>query len=713
MKLKNRLLALSALLLALILLSALPALGAEGEPGTEAVTRGEFLADLYAISGETAEARQDSFSDVPAKGDLAAAVRWAVAKGIVNGYGNGCFGPDDPMTREQMAAMLFRNALALGQTPRGEWTFPLGFRDAGEVSAWAQEAVEWAVMNRILSGTDAGLAPGEKTAGNAVSAALDRWQAFLTPAGESRGIMLLFTGDVHCGIDQGFGYAGLQAARDALAAQGYDVILADTGDSLTGEFIGAMTKGEALTALMNKLGYSVAIPGNHEFDYGMDRFLTLAEKADFPYVSCNFVREGAPVFAPYVLRELGGRKLAFVGVTTPETLVSSTPSNFRDETGRLVYGFLRDETGQAVYDAVQAAADGARAEGADLVVLLAHLGNQAKWRPWTYGDVITHTTGIDLVLDGHSHDMDLVSVKNAAGRSVPRSACGTKLEGIGWCFLSPAGALETGLWTWNREAPAPELLELDNELAGAVAEAAGALTDLLGRVVARTEEDLVIRDPEAVDLSGKHIRIIRSQETNLGDLCADAYRFRSGAEIAVANGGGIRTDIPAGDITLGDIHSVFPFGNFLCMVEVTGQQLLDALEWGAQSVPGENGGFLHVSGLSYEIHSYIPSSCTADINGMFSGVAGERRVKNVTVGGVPLDPEKTYTLAGHDYMLLSAGDGFSMFAGAPLLLDCVKLDSEMLIDYITETLGGVIGGEYADPYGQGRIVIVDEAPGES
>ena len=219
-------------------------------------------------------------------------------------------------------------------------------------------------------------------------------------------------------------------------------------------------------------------------------------------------------------------------------------------------------------------------------------------------------------------------------------------------------------------------------------------------------------DPVAVDESGKAIRIIRNAETNLGDLCADAYRDQSGAEIAFVNGGGIRVSIAAGDITLNNILKVHPFGNAMCVVEATGQEILDALEWASRNVPGENGGFLQVSGLTYEIHTYIESSCTSDDKGGFTGVTGEYRVKNVKVGGEDLDLERTYTLASHNYMLKSGGDGINMFTDNTVLQDEVKLDNQVLIDYIVDTLGGVVGEQYAEPYGEGRIVAVAEKPAE-
>ena len=530
------------------------------------------------------------------------------------------------------------------------------------------------------------------------------------PSERSADIVILYTSDVHCGINQGFGYAGLAEVYKHLEEQGNAVILVDDGDSIQGEPVGTMTKGEALVDLMGKVGYSVAIPGNHEFDYGMDQFLDLAKKAEFTYISCNFNREGELIFDPYVIRELDGVKVAFVGVTTPQTLISSTPRYFQNEEGEYIYGFFQDETGEGVYNAVQNAVDSARAEGAEYVVVLAHLGNEEECRPWTYADVISNVSGIDVFLDGHSHDTDQVVMKDKDGKDVLRSACGTKLAHIGYVRITTDGKISTGLYNWNNSESAPALLGIQNDVSAYVEEATGALQEKLKEVVATSQVLLTINDPVAVTESGSPIRMVRRAETNLGDLCADAYRDQSGADVAFVNGGGVRVNINAGDITLNDILKVHPFGNAMCVIEVTGQQILDALEWGAHAIPGENGGFLQVSGLSYEIHSYIESPCKSDENSLFTGIEGERRVQNVLIGGEPIDPEATYTLASHNYMLLDHGDGYTMFDGAPLLQDSVKLDNQVLIDYITGTLGGVIGPEYEDLTGQGRIVIVEEKP---
>ena len=530
------------------------------------------------------------------------------------------------------------------------------------------------------------------------------------PAEKNGDVMILFTSDVHCGIDKGFGYAGVKQIRDTLEAQGYTTLLVDDGDAIQGEAVGTMTKGEAIIDLMNALHYDAAIPGNHEFDYGTDRFLALAEKAEFPYISCNFTKEDQPVFAPFVIKEAAGIKIAFVGVTTPETITSSTPAYFQNEAGDYIYGFMQDKTGEAVYSAVQNAVDTARAQGADYVYAMGHLGMSAASAPWTYADVISNTSGIDVFLDGHTHDTEQVVMKNKDGKDVVRSACGTKLNCIGYSEISTEnGITDTNIWSWTNDTSAPELLGFRNEISDKVDAVLGELETQLKQVVANTAVELTISDPEAVDASGNPIRMVRRAETNLGDLCADAILQQSGADAAVLGGGSIRISVPKGDITYRDILNVHPFGNQICVIEVTGQQILDGLEWGAAALPDEFGGFLQVAGMTYEIDLSVPSGCKVDENNMFVRVEGARRVKNVTIGGEPLEPEKTYKLAGLDYTLLANGDGYTAFDGAKVLQKDLKTDNQGLMDFVAENLGGKIGTEYADPYGQGRIVITGGA----
>ena len=513
------------------------------------------------------------------------------------------------------------------------------------------------------------------------------------PAQLQKDLVILYTNDVHCAVDDAIGYAGLAAYKKQLEAEGNHVLLVDVGDAVQGAPIGTVSKGSIIIDIMNEIGYDVATIGNHEFDYGMPRFFELVEQAKFPYVSANFtdLKTGKQVLEPYTMLEVDGLQFAFVGITTPKTLTSSTPAYFQDETGEFVYGFLQDAKGEKVYAAVQSAVDAARAAGADYVIGLAHLGVTMDASPWTSSEVILNTSGIDVVLDGHSHSaLESERIKNKDGVWTLLSSTGTKLESIGMLLLTKSGNMTTGLIS--------DYAEKDADVDGFIKSAQAEFEEMLGAVVAKTDVDLTINEP------GTDVRIVRNAETNLGDLCADAYRAIGGADIAIVNGGGVRASIPAGDITLGQIISVHPFGNSLCVIEATGQEILDALEMSVRVMPEENGGFLQVSGLSFEINVKTPSSVTLDENGLFVSVDGDRRVQNVMVGDQPIDPAKTYTLACHDYLIKNAGDGYTMFQDNTLLQDAIMLDNQVLINYISDYLGGVIGADYANPYGQERIV---------
>ena len=518
-----------------------------------------------------------------------------------------------------------------------------------------------------------------------------------SPALPDKTITVLFTNDVHCAFADNLGYAAVAALKKELSTDGY-VLLADAGDAIQGAPIGTVSTGSYAIDLMNYVGYDVATPGNHEFDYGMERFLELAETANFPFLSANFtdLQSGEPVLDTYVIKEIGGVKLGFVGISTPRTITSSTPAYFQNEQGEFIYGFCADESGEALYNAVQAAVDAAREAGADYVIALSHLGIEASCTPWMSTDVIANTTGIDAVLDGHSHSvLECEKVQNKEGESVILSSTGTGLVNIGQLQIDTAGNISCTLIS--------ECAEPDADTASYIQDIYAQFDEQFNTVIAHTDVHLIINDP-ATD-----VRIIRTAETNLGDLCADAYRTVGQADIGLVNGGGIRTDIAPGDITYNTLVSVFPFGNELCVVEATGQEILDALELGARAVPTESGGFLQVSGLSYEIHTYIDSSVQLDENGMFLSVDGEYRVKNVQVAGQALDLEKTYTVASHNYLVKNCGDGYTMFADNNLLQDSFMLDYQVLIEYITKTLNGNVGEPYTNPYGNERIIAVDTA----
>ena len=527
---------------------------------------------------------------------------------------------------------------------------------------------------------------------------------------ESGKIVILHTNDVHCGIDAvadeetgavtNLGYAGVAAYKAEMEAQygAENVTLVDAGDAIQGGPIGTLSKGSYIVDIMNEVGYDLAIPGNHEFDYGMDNFLTLAqEKAQYTYLCCNFTDlEGKAVLDAYKVVDYGDVSVGYVGIDTPESFTKSTPTYFQDAEGNYIYSFSQGNEGADLYAAVQKAVDAAVADGADYVVALGHLGNEGSTDVWTSKAVIANTDGIDVFIDGHSHETYNETVTNAEGEEVLLAQTGTKLANIGKVVIDTKTGVIDAVMVGN-------YAEQDETVAAYVAGVNEEFAGVLQEVVATSDVDLTTLDPATGE------RAVRNAETNLGDLCADAYRVLLGADIAFVNGGGIRADIAAGDITYEDIINVHPFGNEACLVETTGQDILDALEMGARLYPEENGGFLQVSGISYTIDASVPSSVVLSDEGEFVKVDGDYRVKDVMVGGEPLDVTKTYTLASHNYMLKSGGDGFVMFKDDTLLKDSVLIDNQVLINYIVDELDGVVSETYAEPQGRITIVNADQA----
>ena len=516
----------------------------------------------------------------------------------------------------------------------------------------------------------------------------------------STDIVILYTNDVHCAVDESIGYAGVAAYKAEMLKTNKYVTLVDNGDAIQGGILGTLSNGSYIIDIMNKVGYDIAVPGNHEFDYGMNRFLSLAKKLKAGYISSNFkdLKTGKPVFEGYRMVSYGDVKVAYVGISTPESISKSTPTYFQDSKGNYIYGFCADNNGKDLYDAVQKSIDAAKAAGATYVVAIGHCGTDTQSAPWRSTDIIANVSGLTAFIDGHSHSViPQQNVRGKDGKMVPLTSSGTKLSAIGKVVITADGKVTSEL--------VKEYAEKDAAVAAYVNRIKSKNDALLKKVVAKSKVVLTTNDA-----NGK--RAVRNQETNLGDLSADAYRIIGKADIAFVNGGGLRADIKAGNITYGDIINVFPFNNALCVVEATGAEILDALEMAARVCPEENGGFLHVSGLKYTIDTTVRSSVVVDANKMFVQVSGNRRVKDVQVltkAGTyeALDAAKIYTLASHNYMLKSGGDGINMFMDNKFLKDSVMLDNQLLITYITKNLKGSIPSSYAES--QGRITIVTAA----
>ena len=521
-------------------------------------------------------------------------------------------------------------------------------------------------------------------------------------------IVVLYTGDVYCAVDENIGYAGLAAYKKQVEEETPYVALVDCGDALQGDAIGTISQGEYLVDIMNKVGYDFAVLGNHEFDYGMERLAELMEMSDAAYLGCNVDYTGSgenalSALQQYEIVDYGDTKVAFIGISAPESISQSTPAYFMDENGDIVYSFCSD-SGEALYSRVQETVDSCREEGADYVIALTHLGDDESSAPFRSTDLIAGTSGIDAVLDSDSHSaIDSDMVGNEEGREIPISSSGTGLENIGQLTITPEGNITTRLIS--------DFEEKDSDMESFIADIQSEYEEELQQVIAGSDVELTTESEDGV-------RLIRNRETNLGDFCADAYRQIAGADIAFVNGGGIRADLSEGDITYEDILAVHPYGNHLCVVEATGQEILDALEMGScstmaetgdgEKAAGESGGFLQVSGLRYSIDSSVDSTVKVDKDGMFVSCGQQRRVKNVEVlqddgSYEPIDVDETYTLASHDYMLRQSGDGFTMFADNEMVVEEGMVDYQILITYISDYLGGSIGEQYSSP--DGRITV--------
>ncbi|MBQ8526795.1 MAG: S-layer homology domain-containing protein [Clostridia bacterium] len=560
-------------------------------------------------------------------------------------------------------------------------------------------------------------------------------------------IVILYTNDVHTYIDGALSYDVIAAFKENLEKQYKYVILADAGDHIQGTAYGSMDKGESIIKMMNVADYDVATLGNHEFDYGMEGCLKVIDLAEFPYVSANFYHEkngvrGENVLDSYVMFDCGDEKLAIVGITTPETFEKSTTAYFQDESGNFIYGISAGEDGSELRQDVQKAVDQAKEAGATKIVALGHLGIDPSSQPWTSRETVGGVCGLDAFIDGHSHSIvEKEIVKDKDGHDVLLTQTGEYFNRIGMMVIDSetdeitsdfieyeeiiaddgktvsGGKLASDLYSGTdlvsdetvNEIKAAWITEIDEKL---------------GQKIGSTELTFDNYDPEGN-------RLVRIQETNSGDFAADAlyYLFDNmelDVDVAAMNGGGIRNHAITGDISYKTCKDMHTFGNVACLQTVTGQQVLDALEWGARNIGvGENGGFLHTSGVKYKVDTSVPNTVKEDEMGTWQAGPDSYRVYDVevynkeTASWEALDLNASYNMAGYNYTLRDFGDGYAMFDGAVNVVDYVMEDYMVLANYVQSFEDGIVGADnspliskypgfmidYSTVNGSGRIVI--------
>ena len=512
-------------------------------------------------------------------------------------------------------------------------------------------------------------------------------------AKDSETIVILYENDVHCAVE---GYSKLAAMKNELKSEYEYVGVVSSGDFVQGGTLGAVSKGEYIVELMNLVGYDAIAPGNHEFDYTISRLTELYELSETKYISCNFAKIGEEktYFEPYTIVSYGDVDIAYIGIITPETITSARPSQFRNENGEIIYTFNESR----LYELVQESIDEATEDGADYVIALSHIGYDESGELNDVTDVIENTDGLDVVLDAHSHSViEEKIVKDKSGDDVLLSSTGTGFENIGKLTIAN-GEFDTEL------VKTETYTKTDADVDAYIAEINESYAELGNRKIGESKVELITHNEEGT-------RLVRTAETNLGNLCSDALFFVTNADVSYVNGGGLRAPIKSGDMTFNDIYSVFPFNNRIVTAEITGQVLLDMLEMSMISYPQEDGAFPHMSGITFSVNKSIPSSIKVDENGFFTKVDGDYRVYDVKVldkesgNYKALELDKKYILAAADYYILNFGSGMSMFKDAKVVESEGMLDVEVLERYITDNLNGVIGEEYKDVVN--RITFTD------
>ena len=512
-------------------------------------------------------------------------------------------------------------------------------------------------------------------------------------AKDSETIVILYENDVHCAVE---GYSKLAAMKNELKSEYEYVGVVSSGDFVQGGTLGAVSKGEYIVELMNLVGYDAIAPGNHEFDYTISRLTELYELSETKYISCNFAKIGEEktYFEPYTIVSYGDVDIAYIGIITPETITSARPSQFRNENGEIIYTFNESR----LYELVQESIDEATEAGADYVIALSHIGYDESGELNDVTDVIENTDGLDVVLDAHSHSViEEKIVKDKSGDDVLLSSTGTGFENIGKLTIAN-GEFDTEL------VKTETYTKTDADVDAYIAEINESYAELGNRKIGESKVELITHNEEGA-------RLVRTAETNLGNLCSDALFFVTNADVSYVNGGGLRAPIKSGDMTFNDIYSVFPFNNRIVTAEITGQVLLDMLEMSMISYPQEDGAFPHMSGITFSVNKSIPSSIKVDENGFFTKVDGDYRVYDVKVldkesgNYKALELDKKYILAAADYYILNFGSGMSMFKDAKVVESEGMLDVEVLERYITDNLNGVIGEEYKDVVN--RITFTD------
>ena len=531
-------------------------------------------------------------------------------------------------------------------------------------------------------------------------------------------IIIMHLNDVHCGVNDTIGYDGFVLYRDELKKKNPNIITVDVGDHIQGGTMGSISEGSAIIDIMNKVGFDVAILGNHEFDYGTEQLSKLKQNITSNYISSNFCykKNKTTVFDPYKIIEIGGKKIGFIGVLTPLTFSKTYLSALKDSDGEAIYDFLTGNNTQELYDRVQKYINEVKNDkGADYVIILTHIGMDIE--QYTSNELLSKLENVDAVLDGHTHLIYNTTSKDKNNKDIHISQTGTKLQSIGKLIIKKNGNISSEI---IEDIPEPDDKSnaiqinrgrkdrwVNKEMYDFLNDKFKDYEDELNIQYGYSDNDLIIRPEGTTD--SRYI-YCRYQECSVGNLVADAFKSVGNSDISIVNGGAVRNSLRKGNLTRAQIMEVSPFFNNIIVKEVPGQCILDALEHGTAQCPEPAGGFPQVSGLTFDLDNGINSTVETDANGLFVNITGKRRVSNVKVNGENLVSDKLYKVSISDFVG-NGGDGYTMFDKYDVYNESLFTDTDAVAYFIKNDLKGEIPSSYKDF--QGRINIYNSSEADS
>jgi len=522
-------------------------------------------------------------------------------------------------------------------------------------------------------------------------------------------IAIIHINDVHCGVNKTIGYDGFVLYRDELKKKYKHVLAVDLGDHIQGGTLGAISHGEAIIKIMNKVEFNVSIIGNHEFDYGIDQLFKLKKDLKNNYICANFCynKNKSSIFEPYKILEVEDKKIAFIGVLTPYTFYKSSLSNIKDENGEAIYDLLNENHGQKLYDIVQNYINEVKNEkGANYVILLAHFGLNST-EDYTSDLLLKNLEGVDIVLDGHTHLVYNTTSKDKTNKDIHITQSGTKLQSIGLLILKNDGSI---ISENIDKVPAPEDTEksriikrggeerwVNTEMNQFINSVWDEYKDELNTIIGKSNFDLIVNPVDS------HHSTCRIEECTIGNIVADAVKDAGYAECSIIAGNLFKDNLYKGYITWGKLINILPYFNSIFVKQLPGQIILDFLEAGVSKLPDYLSQFPQVSGITFDVDTNVASPVITDENGIFVKIEGSRRVSNVKINGKSLDLNKIYTVSLSDYIANGGNGLYNMLTEYEVFNQSFLTDSDAASYFIKNNLNGKIPKKYKEQ--QGRINI--------